>query len=364
MIRVMTDDARQSAPVDPTRRLAPVVRIAPAKLNLTLSVVARRNDGYHSLHSVFATLGLADRLSLALAGGDQDTLHVSGFDPGETADNLVLRAIALTRAAVGGGWPGGSQPHAARPHGSQPHGSQPHGLAPAPALAVRLDKRIPVAAGLGGGSSDAAAAIDGALEAWGADLDPHARLEVAAAVGSDVPFFLFGGLALVEGRGEMVAPLDGLHGTPGVLLVTPAVTVSTRDVFAAFDAIRTHGDGAVRLTSVHLAEELRAKLSTADLVARAGAMTVANDLLPATALVVPSLVPFRRSLSRLLARPVGLSGSGPTLWALYASEADAVEAAEQVRTALGDGRISAPGATDPFVGATHIQTGHQQGSQP
>ena len=346
----MTDDARGAGPVDPMRRLAPVVRTAPAKLNLTLSVVARRDDGYHSLHSVFAPLGLADRLSLALASGNEDTLHVSGFVPGEPAENLVLRAIAATRAAVGQSWPGRPGPA--------------HGPASAPALAARLDKRIPVAAGLGGGSSDAAAAIDGALEAWGADLDPHERLAVAAAVGSDVPFFLAGGLALVEGRGETVARLDGLHGTPGVLLVTPAVAVSTRDVFAAFYAIRTHGDGAVRLTSMHLAEELRAKLSTADLVARAGAMTVANDLLPATALVVPALVPFRRSLSRLLGRPVGLSGSGPTLWALYASEAEAADAATAVRSAIEDGRMTAPGSAAPFVGATSIQTGHQHGSQP
>jgi 4-diphosphocytidyl-2-C-methyl-D-erythritol kinase len=340
----MTDADQRAPATDPTRRLAPVVRIAPAKLNLTLSVVARRDDGYHSLHSVFAPLGLADRLSLAVAGGERDTLHVSGFDPGDTADNLVFRAIAAVRTAVGGGWPGGP--------------------APAPALAARLDKRIPVAAGLGGGSSDAAAAIDGALEAWSTDLAPDARLRVAAGIGSDVPFFFAGGLALVEGRGQAVARLDGLHGTPGVLLVTPAVAVSTGDVFAAFDAIRTHGDGAVRLTSMHLAEELRAKLSTADLVARAGAMTVANDLLPATALVVPELVPFRRGLSRLLGRPVGLSGSGPTLWALYASGTEADDAATTVRTALGDGRLTAPGAADPFVGATFIQTGHQHGSQP
>ena len=340
----MTGDDRQTMPSDPTRRLTPAVRIAPAKLNLTLSVIARRDDGYHSLHSVFAALGLADRLSLALAAGDEDTLHVSGLDPGNSADNLVLKAIAAARTAVGGGWSGGP--------------------GPAPALAARLEKRIPVAAGLGGGSSDAAAAIDGALEAWGAALDPETRLRVAAGVGSDVPFFLTGGVALVEGRGESVAPLDGLRGRPGVLLVTPAVKVSTRDVFAAFEAIRTHGDSAVRLTSMHLAEELRAKLSTADLVARAGAMTVANDLLPAAALVVPSLVPFRRLISRLIGRPVGLSGSGPTLWALYASEAEAAEAADLVRTALEDGRIGAPGSTEPFVGATHIQTGHQQGSQP
>ena len=84
---------------------------------------------------------------------------------------------------------------------------------------------------------------------------------VAAHLGSDVPFFLAGGPALVEGRGEQVAPLHGLHGAPGVVLVTPAVAVSTPDVFAAFDAIRTHGDGAVRMSSTHLAEELRSGLT-------------------------------------------------------------------------------------------------------
>ena len=134
------------------------------------------------------------------------------------------------------------------------------GLAPAPALAARLEKRIPVAAGLAGGSSDAAAALDGALEAWGAELDEATHHAVAARLGSDVPFFLAGGPALVEGRGETVAPLHGLHGAPGVLLVTPVIAVPTPDVFAAFDAIRHQGDGAVRLSSAHLAEELRAGL--------------------------------------------------------------------------------------------------------
>ena len=150
-----------------------------------------------------------------------------------------------------------------------------------------------------------------------------------------MPFFLAGGPALVEGRGEHVAPLHGLHGAPGVVLVTPVIAVSTPDVFAAFDAIRTHGDGAVRMSSTHLAEELRAGLSTADnLVARAGVLASANDLLPATSLVVPALVPFKRALSRLLGRPIGLSGSGPTLWALYPSETEAAAAAEVVRAAL------------------------------
>ncbi len=256
----------------------------------------------------------------------------------------MFQALATARVAVGGGWPGGP--------------------GPAPALAARLDKRIPVAAGLAGGSSDAAATVDGALEAWGAELDHETRHAVAARLGSDVPFFLAGGPALVEGRGEQVAPLLGLHGAPGVVLVTPLVAVSTPDVFAAFDAIRTHGDGAVRLSSAHLAEELRAKLSAADLVARAGVLASANDLLPATSLVVPELVPFKRALSRLLHRPIGLSGSGPTLWALYPSEAEAAEAAGFVRTAIDAGELIAPGSSRPFVCATTIVGHSQPGREP
>jgi len=326
--------------LDPVRRLTPVVRLAPAKLNLTLAVVGRRPDGFHELHSVFVPLGLADRLSLAPAGSPRDTLHVEGFDPGPPEHNVVLRALAATRAVVGGAWPGGPDP--------------------APALAARLEKRIPVAAGLAGGSSDAAATIDGALEAWGATLPPETIDHVAAGIGSDVPFFRAGGPALVEGRGEHVAPLGGLHGHPAVLLVTPAVPLATRDVFAAFDATRATGDGSVRLSSAHLAEELRSGLGAADLVARSGVLAMANDLLPAAVLVLPELVPFRRALSRRLGRPIGLSGSGPTLWALYASVVDAQAAADTVRAGLDDGSLVAPGSGPPFVAATTIVTHRSQ----
>ena len=118
------------------------------------------------------------------------------------------------------------------------------------------------------------------------------------------------------------------------------------------------------MSSAHLAEELRSGLTAADLVARAGVLASANDLLPATALVVPALVPFRRALSRLLGRPIGLSGSGPTLWALYASGAEAATAAETVRDALRDGSIAAPGSAEPFVCATTIVGHSQQGREP
>jgi len=318
--------------------LTPVVRIAPAKLNLTLAVLGLRPDGYHDLYSVFVPLGLGDRLSLTPAATATDSLHVTGLSTGAPAGtDLVLRALEATRRAVGGGWTG-----------------SPGGLSPAPAIAARLDKRIPVAAGLGGGSSDAAAALDGALEAWGAELDDHARLAVAAGLGSDVPFFAAHGPALVEGRGERVTPLHGLRGAPGILLVTPSVAVATPDVFAAFAAIRGTGDGAVRQSSIHLASELGSGLGAADLAARAGVLASANDLLPAIALVVPAIVPFRRAMTRLLHRPIGLSGSGPTVWAIYPSLAEAVVAAAAVEAAVANGSLDVPGDGPPFVAATTI----------
>ena len=317
-----------------------MVRLAPAKLNLTLAVLGRRRDGFHDLHSVMVPLALADRLSLALAHGDPrgtDSLHAEGFDAGPLVDNLALRAVGEARRAVGGGWPGGP--------------------GPTPALSLRLEKRIPVAAGLGGGSSDAAAAIDGALEAWDAELDGQRRFATAARIGSDVPFFLAGGAALVEGRGERVQPLRGIVGRPGVLLVTPNVALPTRAVFAAFAERVGRGDGSVRMSSEHLAGEVGAGLRTQDLLARAGVLAAANDLLPAAAAVLPGLVPFRRALFRVLGRPVGLSGSGPTLWTVYPSEDDAAAAATTVHEALADGALPPLGAGDPTVVATTIPEG-------
>jgi len=319
--------------------LTPVIRLAPAKLNLSLAVVGRREDGFHDLHSVFVPLALADRLSLAPARANarEDSLHVTGFDAGPVADNLVLRAIAVARAAVGEG----------------------PARAATPALAARLEKLIPVAAGLGGGSSDAAAAFDAALEAWGAELDPERRADAAASIGSDVPFFLRGTPALVEGRGERLTPLKGVHGHPGILLVTPRVAVRTPDVFAVFDAIRGKGDGSIRMSSEHLAQELGNGLSATDLIARAGVLASANDLLPAALLVAPGLVGVKRALTRTLTKAVGMSGSGPTLWTLYPSLAEAQAASEVVQAAVIAGTIPSIGDRPPSIVATTIHTGHE-----
>jgi 4-diphosphocytidyl-2-C-methyl-D-erythritol kinase len=323
--------------------LHPILRLAPAKLNLTLAVRGQRPDGYHDLHSVMVPLGLADVVSVAWAAGTDDTLAVVGFDAGPVAANLVLAAIGVVRAAC--------------------HATLGPGHA-TPALAARLEKRIPVAAGLAGGSSDAAAAIDAALEAWGADraLDPGSladlRGAVAARIGSDVPFFLAGGAAVVTGRGEGVEPLPPLRGpAPGILLVTPAVPVPTPAVFAALHggpAGASPDPGATARTSEHLAVEWRGGLRTDALVARAGVLASANDLVNAAVVTVPGLRELRRGLVRRLTRPVGLSGSGPTLWVLYASLAEAATAAEAVRAGLADGSIVAPGAARPSIVATTI----------
>ncbi len=325
----------------PFGRVTPVVRVAPAKLNLTLAVVGRRPDGFHAIHSVMAPLDLADRLALGPAFGPEDRLHVVGAgcgpvpDLGPEPENLVRRAIEAARRAI-------------RAAGED---------RPLPALAVRLEKWIPTAAGLAGGSSDAIAALDGALEAWGvADLlDPRARAAIAASLGADCPFFLAGGWAVVEGRGEQVRPLPPPRGgAPGVVLVTPSVAVPTPEVFERYAAGVQPSGGAALASSTHLAGELQKGLSTALFLERAGVLAFANDLAPAAAELVPGLVAARRALSRLLERPVGQSGSGPTFWALSPSKADAAGDAAIVRAALADGLLVMPGGGAPFVAAAAL----------
>jgi 4-diphosphocytidyl-2C-methyl-D-erythritol kinase len=142
-----------------------------------------------------------------------------------------------------------------------------------------------------------------------------------------------------------------------VLLVTPNVAIRTADAFAAFDAggpAAPADPGSTRLSSEHLVAELGGGLSGKDLVVRAGALAMANDLAPAAFAVLPGLLQLRRSLSRMLGRPVGLSGSGPTLWALYPSLDDAREAAAAVDGGLARRDLEVPGAGKPFVEATEL----------
>jgi 4-diphosphocytidyl-2-C-methyl-D-erythritol kinase len=319
-----------------------IVRFAPAKLNLTLAVLGRRDDGYHSLHSIMVPLLLGDALTIevspgAAAGdmehvaGPSDMLRVSGWPVSAAEDNLVLRAIAALRTAL------------LREH--------PRASADLPPLSVRLVKRIPVAAGLGGGSSDAAAAIEAALAAWQTTLAPASKAALAASLGSDVPFFLSQRAAVVTGRGEFVEPLpDMASEPPAVLLVTPGLPISTPAVFEAYAAGARPADPARALgISESLAADLRAGMTAAALLQEAQELAAANDLLPAAISVAPELEVFIRKLEKLVGRPVCQSGSGPTQWVMYATLAEARKAVRMVRLAvargnlptIGDGELSA-----------------------
>ena len=200
------------------RRLTPVVRLAPAKLNLTLAVVGRRDDGFHALHSVFVPLGLADRLSLAPAGGDaRDTLHVDGLDrrPARPTTSSSARSRPRAPPSVAAG-PAGR----ARPRRSPPASRSGSRSRPGSAAARRTPPRP----------------FDGALEAWGAELDDGApRGTPPAASARTCRSSWPAARRSSRGAASGSTPLHGLHGAPGVLLVTPAVAVRTPEVFAVFD---------------------------------------------------------------------------------------------------------------------------------
>jgi 4-diphosphocytidyl-2-C-methyl-D-erythritol kinase len=316
---------------------------APAKVNLTLAVSERRPDGYHDLSTILVRVGLADRLTARPTGAgattslDADRLVATGLPAGPAADNLVLRALVALRRHLG---------------------------LPASSLDVALEKVVPVAAGLGGGSSDAATAIAIASRAWGVTLDRAARLEVAAAVGSDVPFFALGApAAWATGRGERLAALPAPAGAPACILAVGARGVATAAVFEAFDRARSAGGGATTgeaaAATERLARDLRAGLAATELVRRAAELRDANDLWRGLAALRPDVDELRASLEARSGRPWLLSGSGPTLFALYASLAEAREAIKDLES-WPPGRRDSLRLIATGLGATHrpsIDTG-------
>ena len=209
---------RDRSATDPARRLTPVVRLAPAKLNLSLAVVGRRPDGYHELHSVMVRLDLADRLSRRPGRRRRPTRSTS-------TGSIPARARTTSSC---GRWPARARP-------SGPAGPDPAGRHPP--LAARLDKRIPVAAGLAGGSERRRGGARRRARGVGRGADhPRAAPGSPRRLGSDVPFFLADGAALVEGRGETVTPLPGSSASRRRPARDPAPGAPTPDVFAAYDA--------------------------------------------------------------------------------------------------------------------------------
>lgn len=183
-----------------------IVERAPAKLNLALHVRARRGDGYHELETLFAFVGFGDAVTVSTA--ESASFAVTGpFAVGLAGegDNLVTRAATRFAERFGGG-----------------------------AHAITLDKRLPIASGIGGGSADAAATLRALGRLHG--VANEAMFDIADSLGSDVPACLLGRTAIGRGRGERLEPVTGMPGTP-VLLVNPGVAVSTAEVFRRWDGM-------------------------------------------------------------------------------------------------------------------------------
>jgi len=281
-----------------------VSEAASAKLNLALHVTGRRADGYHSLEMLVAFADLADELEAAPAA--RDTLTITGpfaAALGNSESNLVLKALAAFRAR----WPG------ALPAG----------------LSLRLHKNLPVAAGLGGGSADAAAALR-LFVRMGQGSFPFAELlAIATTLGADVPMCLYSLPAEVRGLGEIVLPLKQFPAAH-VVLVNPLVPVVTADVFRRL-ARRDNPGLPPRVDPLARPAQLGLWLGE-----------TRNDLEPPAMALVPAIADIKRHLAAIdgciLAR---MSGSGGTVFGLFGSSAQAHQAAHDLRVLWPDYWVAA-----------------------
>lgn len=251
-----------------------------AKINFTLSVRGRRADGYHDLESVMQTLELHDRLEFVIAEHDV-TLTTDSSEIPTGPDNLIIQAADLLRRRSGCRW----------------------------GARIRLIKRIPVAAGLGGGSADAAAALYGLNGLWGLGFTMDKLMEFGARLGSDVPFCLLGGTALARGRGEILEPLPPAP-PMGVVLVKPHYGVSTAAVYRRFDELPVPAASSD-------ATSLLQGLKEGDFEAVAHGLH--NDLEAAVFSMYPELPELKERLKEAGAAGALLAGSGPTIFGLTRS---------------------------------------------
>lgn len=268
---------------------------AHAKLNLSLAVLARRPDGYHEIESLMVPVTLHDTVRVQPRGDDALRLSVrfagrlaaaDGRGPAREVptddSNLVIRAVRSLRAAAGGG-----------------------------GLDIELVKEIPAGAGLGGGSSDAAAALVAAARAWRLDWSAERLATLGAEIGSDVPWFFAGGPAVARGRGERIEPVAGIPEMP-VVIAWPATGLSTAAVYAACRPDGGHRGDAVRVATA---------LAAGDIAAAAAHMHNALEA-PARGLS-PEVERLLGALGRAGAAAPRLTGSGSACFALCRTAAEA-----------------------------------------
>ncbi|HWE62476.1 MAG TPA: 4-(cytidine 5'-diphospho)-2-C-methyl-D-erythritol kinase [Chloroflexota bacterium] len=260
-----------------------MIRQAHAKINLTLEVLGKRSDGYHEIRSVFRTLALHDTLHFAPAADVQVFCAVPEL---RTEQNLAARAARLLQQASG--YRGGA--------------------------AISIEKAIPIAAGLGGGSSDGAAALLGLDALWRTHLSAEELARLAAALGSDVPFFLLGGTARAEGRGETLHPLPALPDCP-LLLVRPPIAVSTAAIYRMVTP-DAYTEGAIT-----------ARFAAQPAATPPQCWPLYNALQAFTCRAYPVVAEVLAALPAWGASQALMCGSGPTCFGLFAGEEAAQAAA-------------------------------------
>lgn len=266
---------------------------APAKINVTLRVLGTRPDGYHELRTLFQTIALHDVVIVSATPGP---VRIACTDPACPIDrtNLVWRAAEAVWAAAG-------------------RRGAPRDLR------VRLVKRIPMAAGLGGGSSDAAATIGACAALWRVNLPETRARAIAVSLGADVPFFLEGGAALGVERGDVLFPLRDPP-PAWVVLVIPRFGVSTKEAYEWFDE---GGGGAPRDGGTAVTMSWLTRMPDRELI---------NDLQRAVEWHHPEIARIAGALRRHGASYAAMSGSGSTVFGLCPTRAAALTAARALAT--------------------------------
>jgi 4-diphosphocytidyl-2-C-methyl-D-erythritol kinase len=263
---------------------------AYAKVNLTLDVLGKRDDGYHDIETVLHTLELHDTVMLREADHGITVLCDHHAVPTDV-QNIVFRTAQLLREAYGVDSD----------------------------IQIEIQKRIPPASGLGGGSSDAAVTLLGLAQMWKLRLDNRDLLVLGSQIGSDVPFFLVGGAALARGRGERLQYLHTLP-TTWVVLACPNVEVSTAWAYRELDL---NGIGQ-RPDTQALIAALRSE-NVAGVAANLG-----NVFEPLVFYHYPEVAALKRRLAEAGALGASLTGTGPVVFGLFARESDARRAAEEL----------------------------------
>lgn len=272
---------------------------AYAKINLFLDVLARRSDGFHEIRSVMQTVSLFDGLTVERQPADAAAIDLSVTGaPDLPCDesNLVVRAASAFLSRIGG----------------------------RDALRISLEKRIPMGAGLAGGSADAAATLRACQRLWGHPLTKEELLSLAAELGSDVPFCLIGGSALCLGRGEILHPLS----VPPLyaVLVLSGERVSTLKAYAALDALYRGFGGSVKTGGTEAYEAFCALLSEGR---TAGGLF--NLFESAVLPTCPIAAAYRERLFALGALDALMSGSGSAVYGIFSDEASAKQAERILR---------------------------------